>query len=151
MNFIILLITFVLMEGATWFIHKYIMHGLLWVLHHDHHDHSTEGSFEKNDYFFVIFALPAIALIYFGSLNHFNYLFYIGLAITLYGMAYFFVHDIFIHQRIKYLANTQNPYLLAIRRAHKQHHKHLGKEEGECFGFLYVPMKYFKMYYKKNK
>ncbi|TCC97235.1 beta-carotene hydroxylase [Pedobacter hiemivivus] len=151
MNFIILLITFILMEGATWFIHKYIMHGLLWVLHHDHHDHSTEGSFEKNDYFFVIFALPAIALIYFGSLNQFNYLFYIGLAITLYGMAYFFVHDIFIHQRFKYLANTQNPYLLAIRRAHKQHHKHLGKEEGECFGFLYVPMKYFKMYYKKNK
>lgn len=151
MNFLILLITFILMEGATWFIHKYIMHGLLWVLHRDHHDHSTEGPFEKNDYFFVIFALPAIALIYFGSLNHFNYLFYIGLAITLYGMAYFFVHDIFIHQRIKYLANTQNPYLLAIRRAHKQHHKHLGKEEGECFGFLYVPMKYFKMYYKKNK
>ncbi|MBC8988075.1 sterol desaturase family protein [Pedobacter sp. N36a] len=151
MNYIILLITFILMEGATWFIHKYIMHGLLWVLHHDHHDHSTEGPYEKNDYFFVIFALPAIALIYFGSLNHFNYLFYIGLAITLYGLAYFFVHDIFIHQRIKYLANTQNPYLLAIRRAHKQHHKHLGKEKGECFGFLYVPMKYFKMYYKKAK
>jgi beta-carotene 3-hydroxylase len=151
MNFIILLITFILMEGTTWFIHKYIMHGFLWTLHHDHHDHSTEGSFEKNDYFFVIFALPAIALIYFGSLNHFNYLFYIGLAITFYGIAYFFVHDIFIHQRIKYLADTQNPYLLAIRRAHKQHHKHLGKEEGECFGFLYVPMKYFKMYFKKAK
>ena len=151
MNFIILLITFILMEGATWFIHKYIMHGFLWTLHHDHHDHSTEGPFEKNDYFFVIFALPAIALIYFGSLNHFNYLFYIGLAITFYGIAYFFVHDIFIHQRIKYLADTQNPYLLAIRRAHKQHHKHLGKEEGECFGFLYVPMKYFKMYFKKAK
>jgi Fatty acid hydroxylase superfamily. len=139
------------MEGATWFIHKYIMHGILWILHHDHHDHSTEGHFEKNDYFFVIFALPAIVLIYFGSLNDFNYLFYVGLAITLYGIAYFFVHDIFIHQRIKYLTDTQNPYLLAIRRAHKEHHKHLGKEEGECFGFLYVPMKYFKMYYKKAK
>lgn len=151
MNFIILLISFILMEGATWFIHKYIMHGILWILHHDHHDHSTEGHFEKNDYFFVIFALPAIVLIYFGSLNDFNYLFYVGLAITLYGIAYFFVHDIFIHQRIKYLTDTQNPYLLAIRRAHKEHHKHLGKEEGECFGFLYVPMKYFKMYYKKAK
>jgi beta-carotene 3-hydroxylase len=151
MNFIVLLITFILMEGATWFIHKYVMHGFLWALHHDHHDHTTKGSFEKNDYFFVIFAVPAIALIYFGSLNHYNYLFYIGLAITFYGIAYFFVHDVFIHQRIKYLANTQNPYLLAIRRAHKQHHKHLGKEEGECFGFLYVPMKYFKMYAKKEQ
>lgn len=151
MNFIILILTFILMEGATWFIHKYVMHGLLWILHKDHHDHSTEGPFEKNDSFFVIFALPAIILIYFGSLNQFNYLFYTGLAITLYGIAYFFVHDIFIHQRFKYLTNTKNPYLLAIRRAHKQHHKHLGKGKGECFGFLYVPMKYFRIYDKKAK
>ena len=88
---------------------------------------------------------------YFGSVNDFNYLFYIGLGVTIYGMAYFFVHDIFIHQRIKVLKNTENPYLLAIRRAHKQHHKHIGKEEGECFGFLWVPVKYFKLYFNKNK
>jgi len=59
------------------------------------------------------------------------------------------VHDIFIHQRIPFLRDTQNPYLLAIRRAHKQHHKHIGKGEGECFGFLWVPVKYFKMYFKR--
>ncbi len=149
MNFLILFMTFILMEGVTWLIHKYIMHGLLWVLHRDHHDRSTEGAFENNDFFFVIFASPAIALMYYGSLGHFNYLFYIGLGITLYGMAYFLVHDIFIHQRVKWFANTQNPYFLAIRRAHKQHHKHISKEDGECFGFLYVPLKYFRMYYKK--
>ena len=151
MNFLILFTTFVLMEGATWLIHKYIMHGVLWVLHRDHHDHSTEGPFENNDFFFVIFASPAIALMYYGSLDHFNFLFYIGLGITLYGIAYFLVHDIFIHQRVKWFANTQNPYFLAIRRAHKQHHKHISKEDGECFGFLYVPLKYFRMYYKKSK
>ena len=82
--------------------------------------------------------------------NAFNNLFYIGLGITLYGMAYFFVHDVFIHQRVSSLKNTNNPYLLAIRRAHKQHHKHLGKEEGECFGFLFVPVKYFRMYFTKT-
>ncbi|WP_413997928.1 beta-carotene hydroxylase [Flavobacterium sp. W1B] len=151
MNLIIIFITFLLMECATWLIHKYIMHGFLWTLHRDHHDHSTDGAFEKNDYFFAIFALPAIALMYFGSLSHFNYLFYIGVGITLYGMTYFFVHDIFIHQRIDFLKNTENPYLLAIRRAHKQHHKHIGKGEGECFGFLWVPIKYFKMYFNKTK
>lgn len=150
MNFLVLCITFILMEGATWLIHKYIMHGFLWILHRDHHDHSTEGPFEKNDYFFIIFATPAIILMYFGSLGNFNYLFYIGLGITLYGMAYFFVHDVFIHQRIKWLSDTKNPYLLAIRRAHKQHHKHLNKEEGECFGFLWVPVKYFKLYFNKS-
>ena len=150
MNLLVLFITFILMEGATWLIHKYVMHGFMWMLHRDHHDHSTEGPFEKNDYFFIIFATPAIILMYFGSLNNFDYLFYIGLGVTFYGMAYFFVHDIFIHQRLKWLSNTKNPYLLAIRRAHKQHHKHLDKEEGECFGFLWVPVKYFKLYFNKS-
>ncbi|HSD09069.1 beta-carotene hydroxylase [Flavobacterium sp.] len=144
MYFLIVLAVFISMEGATWFIHKYVMHGFLWILHRDHHDHSTDGPLEKNDYFFVIFALPAIALMYFGSVNGWNYLFYIGLGITLYGMAYFFVHDIFIHQRIKFFRNSNNTYFLALRRAHKQHHKHLDKDFGECFGFLYVPKKYFK-------
>lgn len=150
MNFIILLFTFIAMEGATWIIHKYVMHGFLWSLHRDHHDHSNDGDLEKNDWFFVIFAAPAIFLMYKGSEANFNYLFYIGLGITLYGMAYFFVHDIFIHQRVKFLRNTQNPYLLSIRRAHKQHHKHTEKEDGECFGFLWVPIKYFKMYFNKK-
>lgn len=145
----ILILTFILMEGATWIIHKYIMHGFLWYLHRDHHDHSNTTVMEKNDYFFVIFAIPTIALMYFGSLDNYNYLFFIGLGIMLYGIAYFFVHDIFIHQRFKIFSHTKNPYFLALRRAHKQHHKHLGKEDGECFGFLYVPIKYFQMY--KNK
>lgn len=150
MNFLIVLGVFLVMEGCTWIIHKYIMHGFLWILHRDHHDHSTEGALEKNDYFFVIFAIPAIVLMYFGSQDSFNYVFYIGFGITLYGLAYFFVHDIFIHQRVSFLKKTKNPYLVAIRRAHKQHHKHTVKENGECFGFLWVPVKYFRMYFNKE-
>ncbi|GAO42344.1 beta-carotene hydroxylase [Flavihumibacter petaseus NBRC 106054] len=138
------------MEGATWLIHKYVMHGFLWGLHRDHHDHSSEGPLERNDLFFVIFATPAIALLYNGTVRHFDYVFFIGLGVSLYGMAYFFVHDIFIHQRAKLLTNTRNPYLLAIRRAHKQHHKHFGKEGGECFGFLWVPVKYFRQFMKQQ-
>jgi beta-carotene 3-hydroxylase len=151
MNILILLITFFLMEGLTWVIHKYVMHGFLWTLHRDHHDHSHKGQLERNDYFFLIFALPAIALMYLGSRQQFNSLFFIGLGITVYGIAYFFVHDIFIHQRFKLLRETRNPYLQAIRRAHKQHHRHTGKEKGECFGFLWVPLKYFRMYIKNRK
>ncbi|MFC7347057.1 beta-carotene hydroxylase [Chryseobacterium zhengzhouense] len=151
MNFLIVLATFFVMEGITWLIHKYVMHGFLWTLHRDHHDHSNEGKMERNDYFFAIFAIPTIALMYYGTINNFNAYFYIAIGITLYGMAYFFVHDIFIHQRFKILRDTKNPYLLAIRRGHKQHHKHTGKEHGECFGFLWVPVKYFKMYFNKNR
>lgn len=150
MNFLITIGVFILMEAATWVIHKYVMHGFLWSLHRDHHDKSNDSKVERNDYFFIIFAIPAIVLMYLGSRQGFNYLFYIGLGITLYGMAYFFVHDIFIHQRIPWLRNTKNRYLLALRRAHKQHHKHIQKEEGECFGFLWVPIKYFRMFFKKE-
>lgn len=150
MYILVVLLTFILMEGLTWLIHKYVMHGFLWVLHRDHHDHSNEGPLERNDWFFVIFAIPAIVMIYFGAKAGFNHWYYIGMGVTLYGMAYFFVHDIFIHQRFHFLSTTTNPYFLAIRRAHKQHHKHLGKEEGECFGFLWVPVKYYKLYFDKK-
>ena len=69
---------------------------------------------------------------------------WVGAGIALYGFAYFVVHDIFIHQRFSLFKRTQNVYLMAIRKAHKVHHKHLGKEDGECFGMLFVPLKYFK-------
>lgn len=151
MNIVIVLTTFLLMEGATWVIHKYVMHGFLWTLHRDHHDHSNSGKMERNDYFFVIFALPAIALMYVGSVANYDYRFYLGLGITLYGMAYFFVHDVFIHQRITVFRKSSNPYLMAIRRAHKQHHRHIDKHDGECFGFLWVPVKYFRMYFNTKQ
>ncbi|PWU00321.1 MAG: beta-carotene hydroxylase [Bacteroidetes bacterium] len=150
MNLIIVLVSFFCMEGFTWMIHKYVMHGFLWVLHKDHHNHTHEGHLEHNDYFFLIFAIPAITLMYLGSTKEFNFLFFLGLGISLYGIAYFFVHDIFIHQRLKLLKHTNNPYLQAIRRAHKQHHKHITKENGECFGFLWVPLKYFRLYFNKR-
>ena len=149
-SYIIIILVFLAMEGVTWLIHKYVMHGFLWALHKDHHDHSHDGVLERNDWFFVIFSTPAIILMYFGAEAAYNHLFYIGIGITLYGVAYFLVHDIFIHQRIHILKHTKNPYLLSIRRAHKQHHKHTQKEHGECFGFLWVPIKYFKIYFNKK-
>lgn len=141
----ITLITFLTMEGITWLVHKYVMHGFLWYLHEDHHQPKYKGLFEKNDAFFVIFAIPSILLFYYGVNPELNYLFFIGLGILFYGMAYFFVHDILIHQRIKLFTRTNIKYFVALRKGHKVHHKHLGKEDGECFGMLNVPKKYFKM------
>lgn len=141
----ITLVTFLTMEGITWLTHKYVMHGFLWYLHEDHHQPKYKGLFEKNDVFFVIFAIPSILLFYFGVNPELNYLFFIGLGILFYGMAYFFVHDILIHQRIKWFTRTNIKYFVALRKGHKVHHKHLGKEDGECFGMLNVPKKYFKM------
>lgn len=145
--FLITFITFLFMEGVTWVTHKYVMHGFLWYLHEDHHQPGYNHIFEKNDAFFVIFALPSILLFYYGIDPVLNYKFFIGLGILCYGIAYFFVHDILIHQRIKWFRNTKLNYFVALRKAHKVHHKHIGKEDGECFGMLFVPIKYFKKYF----
>ncbi len=139
----ITLITFLFMEVVTWCTHKFVMHGFMWYFHEDHHQPKYANAFERNDIFFVIFAAPSIALFYFGVEGGINFLFFIGLGITLYGMAYFLVHDVLIHQRFKWFKKTNNKYLIGLRKAHKIHHKHLGKAHGECFGMLYVPIKYF--------
>ena len=132
------------MEFVAWATHKYVMHGFLWSLHSDHHRKDHYGFLERNDAFFLIFALPSMGCFVAGSLLglHTPWL-WIGLGILIYGLLYFIVHEIFIHQRIKWLRKTNNTYLLAIRKAHKVHHKHLGKEDGECFGMLVVPFKYY--------
>jgi beta-carotene 3-hydroxylase len=133
---------FLLMEGVSWFTHKYIMHGFGWYLHEDHHQPKYQG-FEKNDAFFVVFAIPSMLLIYFGSNTEYNYLLHIGFGILCYGVAYFLVHDVLIHQRFKWFKNTNNDYLRGLRKAHKIHHKNMGKENSQCFGMLLVPFKYF--------
>ncbi|MEI6594735.1 MAG: beta-carotene hydroxylase [Bacteroidota bacterium] len=149
-NILFVLIAFVCMECVAWLAHKYMMHGFLWFLHHDHHQRDDQGFFEKNDYFFLIFATPGIIFIINGLLNQFSFTFFIGIGISLYGLAYFLVHDIFIHQRFKLFRNTDSIYLRAIRKAHKMHHKHLSKENGECFGMLWVPVFYFKEALKRS-
>ena len=142
---LITVVTFLLMEGVTWFTHKFVMHGLMWYFHEDHHQPRYQSPFERNDVFFIIFAIPSILLFYFGVQNEINFKFFIGLGILFYGIAYFMVHDVLIHQRFKWFKKTNNKYLIGLRKAHKVHHKHLGKEDGECFGMLLVPFKYFKV------
>ena len=143
LNILVLVGTFFLMEFVAWFAHKYVMHGLLWALHKDHHQREP-GFFEKNDSFFLIFAVPSWLLIMTGMEDGDPIRTYMGFGIAVYGFCYFLVHDVFIHRRFNWLKRTDNAYFRAIRKAHKVHHKHLQKEEGECFGMLWVPFKYFR-------
>jgi beta-carotene 3-hydroxylase len=140
-NLLLFVATFFFMEFTAWFAHKYIMHGLLWNLHEDHHV-KRDGFFEKNDSFFLIFAIPSWLFTMFGMMANYDFKFYIGIGILAYGICYFLVHDVLIHRRFKWFDKVQHPYFKAIRKAHKVHHKHLVKEDGECFGMLIVPTKY---------
>ncbi len=136
--------TFCIMEFMAWATHKYVMHGFLWSLHKDHHHKDHDSWFERNDAFFIFYAIVSISCFLLWKYDIFWAGLPIGVGIFAYGLAYFIVHDIFIHQRFKLFRNADNWYAKGIRRAHKIHHKHLGKEHGECFGMLWVPMKYFK-------
>ncbi|MGY5851320.1 beta-carotene hydroxylase [Salegentibacter sp. F14] len=136
--------TFVIMEGMAWFTHKYIMHGFLWSLHKDHHRKDHSHWWERNDLFFIFYALVSIGFFLLWRYEGVWYGLPVGLGILAYGITYFTVHDIFIHQRFKLFRSANNRFAKGIRRAHKMHHKHLGKEDGECFGMLWVPFKYFK-------
>lgn len=139
---LIALATFCIMEGVTWLTHRYVMHGFLWHLHEDHHQKGP-GFFEKNDAFFIIFAIPSWLCIMLGSMYQVYWVVGIGAGMALYGLAYFLVHEIIIHQRIKLFTRSNHRYIKAIRWAHKMHHKHLHKEDGESFGMLIVAKKYW--------
>ncbi|GAA4270532.1 sterol desaturase family protein [Hyunsoonleella aestuarii] len=132
------------MEFMAWFTHKFVMHGFLWSLHKDHHHKNHESWFERNDVFFIFYAVVSITFVLLWKYNDLWVGLPIGIGIFAYGLSYFIVHDIFIHQRFKLFRNANNWYAKGIRRAHKIHHKHLGKKDGECFGMLFVPFKYFK-------
>ena len=147
---LVLLGTFILMEGITWCTHRFIMHGFLWFLHRDHHQ-VEPGFFEKNDAFFIIFAVPSMLLIYFGTYDHTWWMQAVGFGIMAYGFAYFIVHDVIIHQRFKWFTRSNSTYVRAIRWAHKMHHKHLDRHDGESFGMLWVAKKYWEKIRRDRK
>ena len=107
-NVLIVLGTFIFMEGVAWFTHKYIMHGFLWSIYKDHHKKHGNSWFERNDLFFIYYALVSLGfIVLWGEFNFWAGL-PIAIGIFLYGLCYFIVLDIFIHQRFKLFRNIDN-------------------------------------------
>jgi beta-carotene 3-hydroxylase len=129
------------MELLSWAMHKYLFHGPLWFIHKTHHQ-ERHGWLELNDVFSIGFAAFALWLIWVGHYA-LDYRMWIGIGISVYGNVYFIFHDWFIHNRFKAFKST-NQYLMAIRRAHKIHHKSMEKEPAEEFGLLVVGKKWFR-------
>ncbi len=149
---VITISTVIAMEFVAWFAHKYIMHGFLWSWHEDHHrpHFEKEGFFEKNDLFFIVFALPSMTCYFLGGLvAGYESLLFVGIGISIYGLIYFLIHDVYIHQRFKWFRQLENSYSKMILRAHGAHHTKQTKEDCESFGLLVVNAKYGKRN-KKN-
>jgi beta-carotene 3-hydroxylase len=141
-HFLIVLGTFLFMEGVAWFTHKYIMHGVLWVWHRSHH-RVHNHVLERNDLFALVFSIPSVLLIVLGyEVESLSLLKFVGYGILLYGVFYFVFHDVIVHRRIRISFKAKNPYMKRIIHAHYMHHKTHTKEGAEAFGFLYAPKKY---------
>lgn len=135
------------MEFVAWAAHRYLMHGPLWSWHEDHHlpKYEKTGFWEKNDRFFIVFAIPSMFSYMAGSLYaDYRWLLFVGIGISLYGLTYFLIHDVYIHQRFKWFKQLDSTYSRAILKAHGSHHSVTTKEDCESFGLLVVEPKFFK-------
>ncbi|MEQ8688804.1 MAG: beta-carotene hydroxylase [Imperialibacter sp.] len=136
--------TFFFMEAVAWFTHKYIMHGILWTWHRSHHKLHNH-TLERNDLFALVFSIPSIACIVFGSeFPEIRWLMFVGFGILAYGLFYFIFHDVIVHRRIKIKYKAKSKYMKRIMHAHHVHHEVHTKEGARAFGFLYAPKKYEK-------
>ncbi|RLM65639.1 beta-carotene hydroxylase [Panicum miliaceum] len=123
---------------ARW-AHRALWHASLWHMHESHH-RPREGPFELNDVFAIINAVPAISLLAYGFFHRGfvpGLCFGAGLGITLFGMAYMFVHDGLVHRRFPVGPIANVPYFRRVAAAHKIHH--MDKFEGVPYGLFLGP------------
>ena len=139
----IMVLVFLLMEIKAWLMHKYVLHGFLWKLHESHHT-PRRSFWEWNDLFFAYYGVLAMLCFIYGTETR-DWRFWTGAGISLYGLTYFIIHDLYIHRRLKIFGKTGNTYLKALDIAHKMHHKTRGREGSESFGMLWVHPKYFRL------
>ncbi|MBC6365650.1 sterol desaturase family protein [Algoriphagus sp. AK58] len=139
---VFIIVGFAAMEFSGWFIHKYLMHGPLWMIHKTHHQPS-KSALELNDLFSLLFGSIAVVLILLG-VQELDYRFWMGIGISLYGFLYFILHDVMVHRRLKWFDRPKNPFLKAIFKAHQAHHRTNQKDDAVSFGLFVVPKEFFK-------
>ena len=123
---------------ARW-AHRALWHASLWNMHESHHK-PREGPFELNDVFAIVNAGPAIGLLSYGFFNKGlvpGLCFGAGLGITVFGIAYMFVHDGLVHKRFPVGPIADVPYLRKVAAAHQLHHT--DKFNGVPYGLFLGP------------
>lgn len=126
------LVAFLVMEPATYLVHRHVMHGPGLVWHRSHHARRA-GRFERNDLYPVVFASVTIAAMALGAfVSVLGPLLPIGAGVTTYGLAYLFVHDGYIHRRLPGLTARIGP-LERLAEAHALHHRFGAEPYGMLF------------------
>ncbi|KAL4347708.1 hypothetical protein GQ457_17G024850 [Hibiscus cannabinus] len=94
-----------------------------------------EKAVRAKRFFAITNAVPAIALLSYGFFNKGLfpvYVFGAGLGITVFGMAYMFVHDGLVHKRFPVGPIANVPYFRKVAAAHQLHHSE--KFQGVPYG-----------------
>ncbi|XP_066388860.1 uncharacterized protein [Miscanthus floridulus] len=123
---------------ARW-AHRALWHASLWHMHESHH-RPRDGPFELNDVFAIVNAVPAMSLLAYGFFNRGlvpGLCFGAGLGITLFGIAYMFVHDGLVHRRFPVGPIENVPYFRRVAAAHQIHH--MDKFQGVPYGLFLGP------------
>ena len=128
--------TVVGMELVAYLAHRYLMHGIGWGWHKSHHE-ETEGWWERNDLYAVVFAVLSLGLMWLDP-GH-RGLFWVGVGMATYGVLYFVAHDGLVHRRWPFHWVPRRGYMQRLYQAHRLHHAVEGKEGCVSFGFLYAP------------
>ena len=132
-----ILAVFIAMEPITYAAHRFVMHGIGWVLHGSHHQ-STLRRIEANDAFPLIFASMTIAALALGTgSKNLAFIIPIGIGVTAYGLVYALIHDVYIHGR--FFTVPRIGFLEPLRYSHQIHHLYNGEPYGMIFP--YVPKK----------
>ena len=116
------------MEGVSYLTHRFVMHGFGIGLHRSHHD-LRETGFELNDLYPMMFSSVAIAAFAVGTFGSVRTLVLVGTGITLYGLSYLFVHEIYIHRRLP-LVRRGYRVLEWLKSSHRVHHLFGGEPYG---------------------
>ena len=132
MTLLVVLLTFVVMEPLTYAAHRWVMHGSTGIAWHESHHGADTGGWERNDWYPVLFAsaglLTSVAGATVGALE---WLIPVSMGAALYGMAYGFVHDVYIHRRLPRFT-AELAWCERLKAAHRIHHLW----GGEPFGML---------------
>lgn len=137
LNTAVVIAMVVAMEGVAALTHRYVMHGPVgWGWHRSHHE-ETEGTFERNDLFAVVFMVLSGVLIAVGLAGVWP-LRQLGIGLMVYGVLYFIVHDGLVHQRWPFRYMPRRGYAKRLVQAHKLHHAVEGRDGCVSFGFLYA-------------
>jgi beta-carotene 3-hydroxylase len=126
---VILFLSFAAMEFISYLAHRFIYHGLGWVFHKSHHE-PRAGAFEWNDIFPATFASITIALMAFATSDPTRSdILAMSIGISLYGLIYFIIHDLYVHRRAKWF-RFRFPFLFKLKQAHAIHHRYGGEPYG---------------------